>query len=440
MKNFPISGWRMPPQFLMALALIKAHAAMVNGALGEIPKSHAAAITKAASSIKRGSHLDQFPVDIFQTGSGTSTNMNMNEVIAELANQSIGLSTRSSADGGFARSRKAAQIHPNDHVNRCQSSNDVIPSALQISSALKVRDELIPALMLLIKELSRKEKEFAPIIKVGRTHLMDAAPIRLSDEFRSYSSLLVQVIESLTQAIEKLCILPLGGTAVGTGINAHPQFAKRVIAALKKETQLPLDEAEDHIAAQSCPLALKSLSSALIEVAIVLTKIASDIRLMGSDAIAELILPELQAGSSIMPGKVNPVLCESVEQVAAFIMGGDVTITQSIAYISRFELCTGYPVIASKLHTTMMLLTNVTHVFATKCMHGLKANSVSIKYRLERSPMLVTALTPLIGYEKAAEIAKEAMAKGETILEVASWRTTIPKAKLKKMLDPERMV
>ena len=447
-ENFPISGWQMPSEFLMALALIKEHAARVNGSLGVIPKSRAHAIAAAAVLIKKGKYLDQFPVDVFQTGSGTSTNMNMNEVIAGIANEEMShLSTRPPRrtrsplrQGYEGQARKVEYIHPNDHVNRCQSSNDVIPSALQISTALYVRDELIPAIAFLIKELSKKEKEFASIIKIGRTHLMDAVPVRMGDEFRAYSALLVQSIESLTYAIEKLCTLPLGGTAVGTGMNAHPQFAKKVIAALKKETQLPLEEAEDHITAQSCPLAFKTLSSAITELALTLTKIAHDIRFMGSDSIAELILPGLQAGSSIMPGKVNPVLCESMEQVSAWVMGAEVTIAQCIAHMSRFELCTGYPVIASTLHTSMMLLTNITQIFAKKCVRGLKANTKLIQHRLERSPMLATALAPEIGYEKAAEIAKEALKTGETIVEVALRSSKIPRARLKKLLNPNRMV
>ncbi len=431
--NFPISGWEMPNEFIRTLALLKEHAAKVNGELGEIPKATGSAIATAAAQIKKGKHLDQFPVDVFQTGSGTSTNMNMNEVIASIVNGEI--------EGKREKGKgKRELVHPNDHINRCQSSNDVIPTAMQISVAIASRDRLIPALTGLMKELTKKEKEFSPVIKLGRTHLMDAAPIRLGSEFHAYASLILQGIESLTQAIEKLCELPLGGTAVGTGLNAHPQFATKVIVALTKETGLPLEEAEDHMAAQSCPLALKALSSALSEVAIALTKIANDIRMMGSDSLQELILPTLQAGSSIMPGKVNPVLCESVEQVVLWVTAQDSLVTNALTQGSRFELNTCLPLMASTLHTAISLLSNVSALFGEKCVRGLKANTKIITDRLERSAMLATALAPEIGYEKAAAIAKEAMTKGETIFEVASRKTSIPKAKLKKLLDPETMV
>ena len=433
LENFPVSGWEMPSEFIRVLALIKEHAARVNGELREISKAHAQAIAAAASLIKKGKHLDQFPVDVFQTGSGTSTNMNMNEVIAGIVNGE-------NNEKGEMGKGKWELVHPNDHVNRGQSSNDIIPTAMQISVALEARDRLIPALTLLVKELSKKEKEFSSIIKIGRTHLMDAVPVRLGDEFQSYASLLVQAIHSVTQGIEMLSNLPLGGTAVGTGINAHPKFAGKVIAALAKETGLPLEETEDHIAAQSCPLAAKVMSSALAGVAIALTKMANDIRLMGSDCIGELILPALQAGSSIMPAKVNPVLCEGVEQVAIKVAGSDSIITQCLMQGSRFELNTCLPLIAEELLISIRLLTNVSHLFAEKCIRGIKANTKNIKDRLERSAMLATALAPEIGYEKAAEIAKEALKTGETILEVAARSTKIPLVKLKKLFDPNLMV
>ena len=433
LENFPVSGWEMHSEFIRVLALIKEHAARVNGELREISKAHAQAIAAAASLIKKGKHLDQFPVDVFQTGSGTSTNMNMNEVIAGIVNGE-------NNEKGEMGKGKWELVHPNDHVNRGQSSNDIIPTAMQISVALEARDRLIPALTLLVKELSKKEKEFSSIIKIGRTHLMDAVPVRLGDEFQSYASLLVQAIHSVTQGIEMLSNLPLGGTAVGTGINAHPKFAGKVIAALAKETGLPLEETEDHIAAQSCPLAAKVMSSALAGVAIALTKMANDIRLMGSDCIGELILPALQAGSSIMPAKVNPVLCEGVEQVAIKVAGSDSIITQCLMQGSRFELNTCLPLIAEELLISIRLLTNVSHLFAEKCIRGIKANTKNIKDRLERSAMLATALAPEIGYEKAAEIAKEALKTGETILEVAARSTKIPLVKLKKLFDPNLMV
>lgn len=422
LKNFPISGWSMHSEFIQALAMIKEHAAVINGELKEIPKSVAQAIAKSAHEVKKGKYADQFPVDVFQTGSGTSSNMNVNEVVAKLAGQ---------------------KVHPNDHVNRCQSSNDVVPTAMQISSALAARDNLIPALEHLIEVIEKKAEQFDDIIKTGRTHLMDAVPVRLGDEFRSYATLISQSLESVDAAIEKLCVLPLGGTAVGTGLNAHPQFAKKVIARLRKETELPLTEAKDHVATQSCPQACLYMSSLLKEVAVILTKIANDIRLMGSGPVAglnELILPELQAGSSIMPGKVNPVLCESVEQVAAFVIGADASVTYALSTASRFELCTALPLITTKLLTSIDLLSNVSKLFADRCVNGIKANKKAIKDKLERNVMLVTPLAKEIGYEKAAEIAKEAMQKGERIIDVAARMTSISDAKLKRILDPERMV
>jgi fumarate hydratase class II len=433
LKNFPISGWPMPRAFIKALALIKEHAARVNGQLKQIPAGHAVAIAKAAASIASGKHQNQFPVDVFQTGSGTSSNMNMNEVIATIASGNAGSRTRST--------KKV--IHPNDHVNCSQSSNDVVPTAMQLACALQARDELIPALMHLQKTLQTKGKQFHSIIKTARTHMMDAVPVRLGDEFLSYAALVDQSVLSVDASIKRLCELPLGGTAAGTGLNAHAQFTKKVIARLKSETKLPLKEASNHIAAQSCPLAAQAFSSALSEVAIVLTKIGNDIRLMGSGPTAglnELQLPELQAGSSIMPGKVNPVLCESVEQVGAWVLAGDSMVHQCLAQGSRFELNTCYPIIACKLLTSTMLLTNVSNAFANKCVKGIKANTKVIKHQLDRNAMLVTALTKEIGYDEAAKIAKEAMQKGEAIISVAGKRTKISKAKLKGLLDPKRMV
>lgn len=434
----------MPTEFIRALAMIKEHAAVVNGELKEIPKSMSQKIAKAARLIKNGKHADQFPVDVFQTGSGTSSNMNVNEVIAGLVNSGgRSLSTRSalSSASGFTCSRRV-RVHPNDHVNRCQSSNDVVPTAMQVSCALAARDKLNPALEHLVEVMEKKAEQFHGIIKTGRTHHMDAVPVRLGDEFRSYATLIGQALESVDASIEKLCTLPLGGTAVGTGLNAHPQFAKKVIVRLRKETELPLTEAKDHISAQSCPVACLSMSSALKEVAVTLTKIANDIRLMGSGPVAglnELVLLELQAGSSIMPGKVNPVLCESVEQVAAWVIGADASVTYSVSSASRFELCTAFPLITSKLLTSIDLLSNVGQLFADKCVRGIKANRKVIKERLERNAMLVTPLAKEVGYEKAAEIVKEAMQKGERIIDVASRKTSISQARLKKVLDPEKM-
>jgi len=423
--NFPISGIAMPASLIRALALIKGHAAVVNGELGLTKTSLSKAIFDAADTIASGEHADQFPIDIFQTGSGTSTNMNMNEVIATLA------------------SRGAVRVHPNDHVNKCQSSNDVIPSTIQLACALAVRDDLLPSLMLLQKTLKKKAREFHGIVKTGRTHLMDAVPLRLGDEFSSYASLLDHSIQRLQEALKRLCILPLGGTAVGTGINAHPQFARLVIARLKKVTKLPLSEAVNHVAAQSCPLAFLSLSSALKETSTAMTKMANDIRLMGSGPVAglaEIFLPALQAGSSIMPGKVNPVLCESVLQVGMEIVGTDATVQAALAIGSQFELNTAMPITAHVLLSSINHLANVTKLFSEKCIAGITANRKLIADRAARNPMLATALNDLIGYDQSALIAKEAMATGETIFEVAKRRTKISGENLKKTLGLKKML
>lgn len=454
MDNFPISGWTMPSEFLSALAMIKEHAAAVNGELGEIPKEIARAIEEAASELKedllsssesqrdesRGGKtsrrplqgrskrvLDHFPVDVFQTGSGTSTNMNMNEVVATLAvrGQGSGVSKR-------------MKIHPNDHVNRCQSSNDVIPTALHLSCALALRDGLLPALKVLRGALEGKVQEFHAVIKMGRTHLMEAVPMRLGDEFRSYATLLRSVTKNLELVTCELCSLPLGGTAAGTGVNAHPEFASRVIERLKKETKLPLKEAGDHIAAQSFPLALLELSSSLRQLALVLHKIANDIRL--GVMLQELKLPELQKGSSAMPGKVNPVLCESVLQVSSWVVGADATIAHAVSESSNFELCTSLPLLAEKLLPSLRMLRNVCHTFADCCVAKITADKARIADRTCRSPMLATALVPHIGYDKASDIAEEAMEKGMTIYEIALKRTRMGEKTLKKILNPSSMV
>ena len=419
-KNFPVSGWAMPEDFLRALAIIKMYAAEVNGGLRQIPKGHAIKIARAAKQIASGKHMDQFPLDVFQTGSGTSTNMNMNEVIATLA-----------------------KVHPNDHVNFGQSSNDVIPTALNISCALKVCNELLPTLLHLEKTFQIKAKEFHGIIKTGRTHNMDAVPVRLGDEFKSYATLISQARKRVEEAVRLSNDLPLGGTAAGTGLNAHPQFAKRVIAKIAKQTRLPFKEARDDVAAQSFPFAAQALSGSLREVAVVLHKIANDIRWMGSGPVAglnEIKLPTLQPGSSIMPGKVNPVIPESVIQVAAHVIGADVSVGVWGAQGGVFELNTCTPFIANSLLTSIGLLTNVSKIFADKCVKGIKVNKKVIEGYVERNAMLVTALAPIIGYDEAAKIAKEAMKTGERIVDVAVRVTGMSKKKLEKILDPSRMV
>ena len=424
-KNFPISGWTLPEEIVHALACIKKHAAVVNGQLKEIDQSHAKAIASAAQKVQDGKYDQQFPVDVFQTGSGTSSNMNMNEVLATLA------------------STKTRAIHPNDHVNRGQSSNDVFPTAVQVACALKALHELIPALDVLQMTLEHKAIEFREVIKTARTHLMDAVPVSLGDEFDAYAALLEKSIQEIQKSVDSLCTLPLGGTAAGTGLNAHPQFAKRTIAAMAKDTGLALTEATNHIAAQSCPLAFMTCSTALRTTAAALGKIANDIRHMGSGPIAglaEVTLPSLQPGSSIMPGKVNPVLCESVLQVHAYVTGVDATVHTAVSQNSQFELNTAYPIIAYSLINAMHTLSTVSVQFGKACVSGIKANTDIINDRSMRNPMLVTALNPFIGYDKAAEIAKEAMKTGETIIEVAKRKTDISEVKLQKLLDIKKMI
>jgi len=424
-KNFPISGWKLPSEILTCLALIKEHAATVNGQLKQIPKTHAKAISTAARKVRGRDMSDQFPVDVFQTGSGTSTNMNMNEVLATMA------------------STKTRNIHPNDHVNHCQSSNDVIPTAIQIACALKATDELLPTVLDLKDVCRTKGKEFNNVTKTARTHLMDAVPVRLGDEFAAYAALLDSAGKQLLRAIDNLCHLPLGGTAAGTGLNAHPKFAAKVIKLMAKETNLNLREAKNHIAAQSCPLPLLSLSCALRELSVSINKIANDIRYMGSGPVTgfnELKLPELQAGSSIMPGKVNPVLCESILQVHYYVVGSDATVQAALSGASNFELNTAYPVIAQSLIIPMRLLKKSIKQFAFKCIANIKVNEDYIDRNTQRNSMLVTALTKEIGYDQAAKIAKEAIQKDLTIMEVASKKTDLSKAKLKKLLDPTAML
>jgi fumarate hydratase, class II len=435
-KNFPVSTWTMPEDFLQALAVVKMYAAEVNGSLRQIPKGHAIKIARAAKQIASGKHMDQFPLDVFQTGSGTSTNMNMNEVIAAISSKGV-------KRGKGNKGNRGDGVHPNDHVNCGQSSNDVIPTALNISCALKVCNELLPVLTHLEKTFQAKAKEFHGIIKTGRTHNMDAVPVRLGDEFKSYATLISQTSRRVQDAAKLLNDLPLGGTAAGTGLNAHPQFAKRVIAKIAKQTRMPFREARDHVAAQSFPIGAQALSGSLREVAVVLHKVANDIRWMGSGPVAglnEIKLPTLQPGSSIMPGKVNPVIPESVIQVAAHVIGADVSVGVWGAQGGVFELNTCTPFIANSLLTSIGLLTNVSKIFADKCVKGIKANKKVLEGYVERNAMLVTALVPIIGYDEAAKIAKEAMRTGERIVDVAVRNTDISKKRLEKILDPRKMV
>lgn len=420
-ENFPISTLRLQRPFLKALGMIKAAAAIVNGQLGELPQQTAEAIARAAFQVADGVHDDQFVVDVFQTGSGTSTNMNANEVIARLAGEGV---------------------HPNDHVNRGQSSNDVIPSAIHISAAVELAENLQPAIAALRQALVAKSESFHHIIKIGRTHLQDAVPMRLGQEFSGYARQVELARERISAASEGLLELPLGGTAVGTGLNAHPLFAAEVIALLARKIGLPFRKAANHFEAQGARDAIAFLSGALRAYAVSLTKIANDIRWLGSGprcGLGELRLPAVQPGSSIMPGKVNPVIVESTLMVCAQVIGYDAAITWCCAG-GNFELNAMMPVMAWDLLESIGILASATRNFTARCIEGLEADREQAASSVERSLALVTALVPEIGYEKAAAIAKEAWETGRTVREVAKERSGLPVEKLNHLLDPLRQV
>jgi fumarate hydratase class II len=414
-ENFPIGGLRLPRSFLRALGIIKSAAARVNGRLGQLPPELAASIQKAADAVAAGDHDDQFVVDIFQTGSGTSTNMNANEVIAHLAG-----------------------AHPNDHVNRGQSSNDVIPSAIHVSAAMLVTEELLPAMAELAAALRIKSDEFKDIVKIGRTHLQDAVPMTLGQEFSGYAAQVEHCSERIKAALAGLYELPLGGTAVGTGLNAVPGFASAVIAEIAADTRLPFREAANHFEAQAAKDAVSFLSGALKTYAIALTKIANDIRWLASGprgGLGELKLPETQPGSSIMPGKVNPVIAESLLMACAQVIGYDATIAWCCAS-GNFELNVMMPVMAYDLLESIALLAAVSRNFSRRAIEGLQANSERASGFVEQSLAMCTVLAPVIGYEKAAAIAKEAYRTGQTVREVAREMSGISEDRLNQLLDP----
>jgi fumarate hydratase class II len=425
-ENFPISDLRFPRRFIRALGLIKMHAAKINEELGLLPAPVSTVIQKAAQEVIDGRLDNEFVVDVFQTGSGTSTNMNANEVIA---NRAIELS-------GGKRGDKS--VHPNDHVNRGQSSNDVIPSAIHLAALDGVVYDLIPSLRELQGALAKKAEEFKDVLKIGRTHLQDATPIRLGQEFSGYAAQVEQGISSLSVAQRSLGNLALGGTAVGTGLNTHPEFARRVIRGLENETGLKLREAPNHFAAQGGVDACVEASGALKGLAVSLIKIANDIRWMGSGprcGLGELRLPATQPGSSIMPGKVNPVMCEMLIQVCAQVIGNDSVVTFGGSF-GFFELNTMLPVIAYNLLQSIELLSNGTRVFARRCIDGLEADAEKCAANLEQSLAMVTALAPVIGYEKAAKIAKTAFETQRTVRDVAREISGIEPSKVDELLDP----
>lgn len=425
-ENFPISNLRFPRPFIRALGLIKKHAAVVNAELGLLPTDIAKAIQHAAQEVSEGKLDDQFVVDIFQTGSGTSTNMNANEVIA---NRAIEI------HGG---KRGDKSIHPNDHVNRGQSSNDVIPTSIHIAALDGIVHDLIPALSELHQELSGKAREFDAILKIGRTHLQDATPIRLGQEIGGYASQVEHGIQRLRNIEAHLGELALGGTAVGTGINTHPEFARRTIAGIARETGLDLHEAANHFEAQGAIDALVATSGALKATAVCLIKIAHDIRWLGSGprcGLGELKLPATQPGSSIMPGKVNPVMCEMVIQAGAQVIGNDAAITFAGTFGS-FELNTMLPVAAHNLLQAIGLLGNASRVFARRCIAGLEADAAKCESNIEQSLAMCTALAPEIGYDAAAKIAKVAYETGRTVRDVALETSGLSKERLEDLLDP----
>jgi len=423
-ENFPISDLRFPRAFIQAIALIKKHAARTNEELGLLPQGISYAIQQAADEVAAGKFDAEFGVDIFQTGSGTSTNMNANEVIANRAIEILG------------GRRGDKSVHPNDHVNRGQSSNDVIPSAIHVAALDGLVHQLIPALEELLAALSTKAREFNDIIKIGRTHLQDATPIRLGQEFSGYASQIEHGLARLRQAQGALGELALGGTAVGTGINTHPEFARRTIASLASETNLNLREAVNHFEAQGAVDACVETSGAVKTVAVSLIKIANDIRWLGSGprcGLGELRLPATQPGSSIMPGKVNPVMCEMVLQVGAQVIGNDATITFSGTF-GNFELNTMLPVIAYNLLQQIGLMANTSRVFARRCIAGLEADAAKCQSNIEKSLALVTSLVPAIGYDRAARIAKIAYETGRTVRDVAREQSGLDSTQLDELL------
>ena len=426
-ENFPISNLRFSRQFIRALGLIKKHAAATNAGLNLLPAPISEAIQKAAQEVVEGKWDSQFVVDIFQTGSGTSTNMNANEVIAN----------RAAEISGGKRGDKS--VHPNDHVNRGQSSNDVIPTAIHIAALDGIVHGLIPALGELQAALSKKAAEFDAVLKIGRTHLQDATPIRLGQEFSGYASQVEHGIARLRSVENHLGELPLGGTAVGTGINTHIEFARRTIEGMARELKLKLREAPNHFEAQGSIDTLVETSGVLKTVAVSLIKIANDIRWLGSGprcGLGEIKLPATQPGSSIMPGKVNPVMCEMVIQVGAQVIGNDAVVTFAGTF-GNFELNTMLPVAAYNLLQAIDLLTNASRAFANRCVSGLTADVEKCESNIEQSLAMCTALAPEIGYDKAAKIAKVAYDTGRTVREVALEISGLDKKKLDELLDPK---
>lgn len=419
--NFPISGMTMPRRFISALGLIKWAAAGANAELGLIASDEAVAIQTAALAVAAGEHDTDFPIDVFQTGSGTSSNMNANEVIATLASDHPGLA-----------------IHPNDHVNMSQSSNDVIPTCIHVSAAVAVQSELLPALRHLAATLAKKADELGATVKTGRTHLMDAMPVTLGQELSGWRSQIDHASERLTDTMKRLTALALGGTAVGTGINAHPKFGAKVATLLAERTGVAFRQADSLFEGLSSQDAAVETSGQLRVLAVSLMKIANDLRWMNSGPLAgigEIELPALQPGSSIMPGKVNPVIPEAVAMVCAQVMGNDTTIAIA-GQSGNFQLNVMLPVVAHNLLQSIEILTNACTCLADSALAGFSVNQANLDRALDRNPILVTALNPVIGYEKGAAIAKKAYAEGRPVKEVAREMTDLTDEELERLLDP----
>ena len=422
--NFPVSGKPMPPAFIRALGWVKAACAMANADLGALPEDIAHAVAAAAREVAGGDHVEQFPVDVFQTGSGTSSNMNANEVIATLASRSRGL-----------------KIHPNDHVNKGQSSNDVVPTSIQVAATLEVETQLLPAITYLEQVIRVRAEELSAVIKTGRTHFMDAMPISLGQELDTWADQLSAVVISMGHCLDRMRELPIGGTAVGTGINAHPEFDHQVCTFLTQMTGVKFSPMARKFSGLSSQDASVALSGQLKVLALALMKIANDLRLMNSGPLAglgEIRLPALQPGSSIMPGKVNPVIPEAVCMVAAQVIGNDATITIA-GQSGSFQLNVMFPVVALNLLESIQLLANVSRLLADKAMAGFEINHEGIQGPLDRNPILVTALNNVIGYELGARIAKQAYKENRAVIDVAEEMTDLSREQLKALLDPVKL-
>ena len=438
-ENFPISGWTLPPRLIHALGLVKYAAAVANRDLGKLTggkrpltDEQVGALLAACREVAEGKLDDQFPIDVFQTGSGTSTNMNANEVIA---NRAIELS-------GGDRFTAEKAIHPNDHVNMGQSTNDMFPTAIHVAVGLAIKEDLIPALQRFADSLKQKAAAWDKIMKIGRTHLMDATPLRLGQEFSGFARQLELSVLRANRALKMILELPAGGTAVGTGINTHPEFGKRVAAVLAEETSIPFVEAANHFEANAQRDGLVECHGQLRAIAVTLFNVSNNIRWLGSGprcGFYEIKLPSRQPGSSIMPGKVNPVMCESMMQVCARVLGNDQTVSFSGATGGQFQLNIMMPVMGQATLESIRLLAKATNAFVDFCMDGMEANEEACQAAVEQSLSMVTSLNPLIGYEKAAELAKEAFKTGKTIRELCREKQVLPEDQLNEALDPWRM-